>query len=77
MQTKLVTNHLAGRAKFFALPKMQKYPHRIVLAETASLLAAFPHQPEKITVLALTPAGKIRAVRYWNPATDALETLLN
>jgi hypothetical protein len=64
-------------AKFFALPKMQKYPHRIVLAETESLLAAFPHQPEKITILALTPAGKIRAVRYWNPATDALETLLN
>ncbi len=64
-------------AKFFALPKMQKYPHRIVLAETASLLAAFPHQPEKITVLALTPAGKIREFRYWNPAAETPEAALN
>jgi hypothetical protein len=64
-------------ARFFALPKMQKYPHRIVLAETESLLAAFPHQPEKITVLALTPAGKIREFRYWNPAAETPEAVLN
>ncbi len=64
-------------ARLFALPKMRKYPHRIILAETATLLDPFPHQPEKITVLALSPDGKIRDVRYWNPATDALDALLN
>jgi hypothetical protein len=64
-------------ARLFALPKMRKYPHRVVLAETEGLLAAFPHQPEKITVLALSPEGKIREIRYWNPATDALDALLN
>ena len=54
-------------ARLFALPKMQKYPHRIILAETAALLAPFPHQPEKITILELTPAGSIRAISFWDP----------
>jgi hypothetical protein len=58
-------------ARFFALPKMRKYPFRVVLAETPDLLAAFPRAPEKITVLALSPDGKIREVCYWNPVTEA------
>lgn len=58
-------------ARLFALPKMRKYPHRIMLAETASLLAPFPHQAENITILDLNPNGTIRAIRYWNPATVA------
>ena len=64
-------------ARVFALPKMRKYPHRIILAETADLLSAFPHQSEKITVLVLTPAGKIREIRYWNPITEATATVFN
>jgi len=60
-------------ARLFALPKMRKYPHRIILAETATLLAPFPHQPEKITILELTPAGTIRAIRYWDPAGTGLD----
>ena len=59
-------------ARLFALPKMRKYPHRIILGETADLLAPFPHQPEKITILELAPAGTIRAIRFWDPASPGL-----
>ena len=38
--------------------------------ESAEVLAPFPHKAENITVLALTPEGKIREIRYWNPATE-------
>lgn len=62
---------MPGIARVFALPKMQKYPFRVILASTADVLAPFPHQPEKITVLALTPEGKIREVRYWDSANEA------
>ena len=64
-------------ARVFALPKMRKYPHRIILAETADMLATFPHQSENITVFVLTPAGKIREIRYWNPVTEATATVFN
>ena len=64
-------------ARVFALPKMRKYPQRIILAEAASLLAPFPHQPGRITVLALTPTGKIKEIRYWNPEREALASQLH
>lgn len=64
-------------ARFFALPKMRKYPHRIVLGEDANLLAPFPRKPDRITVLVLTADAKIQEIRYWNPATDAPGTVLN
>jgi hypothetical protein len=68
---------MPGIARFFALPKMQKYPFRVILASTADLLAPFPHQPEKITVLALTPEGKIREIRDWDPAGEDIDKVLN
>jgi hypothetical protein len=68
---------MPGIARVFALPKMQKYPFRVILAATADVLAPFPHQEEKITVLALTPEGKIREIRYWNPATEASATVFD
>ena len=64
-------------ARIFALPKMRKYSHRIILAETEGMLAAFPHRAEKITVLALTPAGKIKEIHYWNPETEATASVFN
>jgi hypothetical protein len=63
-------------ARFFALPKMKKYPHRIILGDDEKLLAPFPRQAGRITVLVLTPAGKIQEVRYWNPTTEALDSFL-
>ena len=63
-------------ARFFALPKMRKYPQRIVLGEDEKLLAAFPRKPDRITVLVLTPEGRIQEIRYWNPAADAPDMVL-
>ena len=58
---------MPGVARFFALPKMRKYPHRIVLVDSAKTLTGFPVQPDRVTVLALTPAGRIQKISYWNP----------
>ena len=62
--------------RFFALPKMRKYPFRVVLGETAGLLTPFPRQESKLTVLVLAPNGAIRAVHYWNPGAETLEKIL-
>jgi len=61
---------MPGIARLFALPKMRKYPQRIVLVDSAETLAAFPIQPGRVTVLALTPAGHVRKISYWDPASE-------
>jgi hypothetical protein len=61
---------MPGVARFFALPKMRKYPHRIVLVDSAATLAGFPAQPGRVTVLALTPAGRIQKIGWWNPERE-------
>jgi hypothetical protein len=58
---------MPGVARFFALPKMRKYPQRIVLVDTAGKLEWVPTQPGRVTVLALTAEGLIEKVSYWNP----------
>lgn len=62
-----------GRA--FALPKMRGYAHRIVLADDAALLAPFPQQDQRVTVLALR-GRKVVSVRYWNPASEPVESVV-
>ncbi len=57
-------------ARVFALPKMRKYPHRIVLVDTPDALAAFPAQPGRVTVLSLTPAGRVEKISFWDPASE-------
>jgi hypothetical protein len=57
-------------AKMFALPKMRKYPHGIILDENAETLAAFPNEPAKLTVLTLTDTGRIEKISYWGPAKE-------
>jgi hypothetical protein len=61
---------MPGIARVFALPKMRKYPERIALVEYEKTLAAFPSKPERVTVLALTPEGRIRKISYWDPAAE-------
>jgi hypothetical protein len=63
-------------ARLFAFPKMRKYPHRIILGDDEKLLAPFPRQEGKITVLVLAMDGKIQEIRYWNPTSEALEGVL-
>jgi len=55
-------------ARWFAFSKMRKYPQRIVLVDSAETLVAIPVQPDCVTVLTITAAGRIREISYWNPA---------
>jgi hypothetical protein len=66
---------MPGIGRFFAFPKMKKYEHRIILGDDAALIALFPAQQGKVTVLALND-GKISSIKYWNPGTEALDTFL-
>lgn len=63
-------------ARVFALPKMRKYPERIILAEDKHLLDPFPRRPDRLTVLILAPDAKIQEIRYWAPATETTESAL-
>lgn len=66
---------MPGIGRFFAFPKMRKYNHRIIIADDAALIALFPSQQGKVTVLALND-GKISSIKYWNPGSDALDAFL-
>lgn len=60
-------------ARFFAFPKMRKYPQRIVFIDDDATLRDFPVQSGRITVLALSPAGRISKISYWNPASEPVD----
>lgn len=62
-----------GRA--FALPKMRSYAHRIVLADDEALLAPFPRQEKRVTVLGLR-AGKVASIRFWDPEKEEVAAVL-
>ena len=57
-------------ARWFAFPKLRKYPHRIVLIDSAETLAAVPSQTNCVTLLAITPAWRIKKISYWNPVSE-------
>lgn len=61
---------MPGIGRAFALPKMRKYPHRILLADAENFLARYPTQEDKLTVLTLDDAGKITAIRFINPKKE-------
>ena len=67
---------MPGIARFFALPKLRKYPERIVLIDTAEALDRFPVQEGKVTVLTLTPELRIKKICYWNPDRDPIGKVL-
>lgn len=56
--------------RVFALPKMRKYPHRIILADAQDLLARYPQQKDRITILTLDPELKIAQITFWNPKEE-------
>jgi hypothetical protein len=66
---------MPGVGRMFALPKMKKYSHQIILGDDAELIAKFPVTAGKVTVLALT-GGKVSSIKYWTPGTDALDDFL-
>ncbi|MFT4176453.1 MAG: hypothetical protein QM627_07320 [Luteolibacter sp.] len=55
----------------FALPKMKKYLHRIVLGDDTSLMERFPQEAGKVTVIGIS-GGKVRSIRYWSPGTESV-----
>ena len=67
---------MPGIARYFALPKMRKYPHRIILIESEAAVKAFPVKPGCVTVLVLSSAGNIEKINYWNPEQDPVSKYL-
>ncbi len=66
---------MPGVGRMFALPKMKKYNHRIVLGDDAAWIANIPEQKGKVTVLGLE-TGKVRSIQYWDPATEGVNNFL-
>lgn len=64
-------------ARWFALPKLRKYPQRIVLVDSAETLKAVPVQTNCVTVLAVTTTGRIEKISYWNPAREPVAGYLH
>ena len=54
--------------RFFAIPKMQKYPHRILLADKEGLLDDLPQQKGKVTVFVLDAERRVESISFWDPA---------
>jgi hypothetical protein len=59
----------------FALPKMKKYTHRIVLGDDANLLVPFPQEAGKVTILKVRN-GVVQNISYWSPATQGIDDVL-
>ena len=59
-------------ARFFAFPKLRKYPQRIILVDRAEILAGFPAQAGRVTVVAVTPDQHIRNFSFWDPNATPL-----
>ena len=66
---------MPGVGRMFALPKMKKYNHRVVLGDDAAWIANIPEQKGKVTVLGLE-TGKVRSIQYWDPATEGVNNFL-
>jgi len=62
--------------RYFALPRMRKYPHRIVLADTEHLLDPFPRKKDRVTVIRLNDEALVRSISFWNPEEDGLQRYL-
>lgn len=61
---------MPGIGRMFALPKMRKYPHRIILGDDEELLKRHPRKKGHLTVFVFDASGKIEAIRYVDPEKD-------
>jgi len=66
---------MPGIGRFFAIPKMKKYTHRIILGDDETLIAKFPEELGKVTVMEIS-GGTIQSIRFWDPNTTSLDQLL-
>ena len=58
---------MPGIGRMFALPKMKKYPHRILLGDDEHLLDRYPEQKGKLTVFDFNADGTIANIRFLDP----------
>lgn len=56
--------------RFFAMPKMARYPHRILLGDADGLLARHPQVADRITVFTFDTKGAITAIRHLDPEKE-------
>ena len=61
---------MPGIGRMFALPKMKKYPHRILLADAEGFLDRYPAQDDHLTVIGLDAKGVVTSVRFVNPKKE-------
>ena len=67
---------MPGVGRIFALPKMKKYKHRIILGDTKGLLDPFPQKEDHLTILRLDSQAKILEIQYWDPEKGDIAALL-
>jgi hypothetical protein len=60
--------------KAFALPKMQKYPHTVLLIQDEELGLKFPAEEEKITVMTFR-GNFLRSVQYVTTAAEIKQAI--
>lgn len=60
--------------KAFALPKMQKYPHTVLLIQDEELGLKFPAEEEKITVMTFK-GNFLRSVQYISTAAELKQAI--
>lgn len=66
---------MPGIGRMFAMPKMKKYVHRIILGDDADLIAKFPEAKGNVTVLKLS-GGKVESITYWTPGTNDISAFV-
>ena len=62
--------------RMFALPKMKKYTHPIILADAKNLLTPFPKTKGMVTVLKLDSKAKVESISYWDPEATKIEDVI-
>jgi hypothetical protein len=62
--------------RLFALPKMRKYPYRLLLAQDKAFAATYPAKPGKIAVFIIEPDGILWDMKFVNSA-EAIEAVVN
>lgn len=61
---------MPGVGRMFAMPKMRKYPHRILLADEEHFLDRYPVKKGRLTVLRLDGQGRVEGVEFPDPEKE-------
>lgn len=66
---------MPGIGRMFAIPKMKKYAHRIILGDDPDLIAKFPEQVGTVTVISIS-GGRVQSIDYWAPGEKKIDEYL-